>query len=171
MAIYVTALLNNPSGSLFIHPSTDPNAETEFNALAKIGKLSGAYSLPSALVLGLGLITSSYNLDLDQETTEDLEIPVLRGMKVEAVLIKADVTGDATIDVLVDDVSIVDGGEPVAVADNAGVWQAIDLDAALVDIEGPDTPGTFDKTLSVQIVTDTGGTLVNCTVYVLYRLK
>lgn len=169
MTAYESALTaNNPTGSLFIHESTDPNAETDFNALARIGKLNGAYSLPSALVLGM--VSHTHHVTVDQDTTVDLDLPILRNTRMEAVLIKADVTGDATIDVLVDGTTIVNAGAPVAIVDDAGVWQLIALDAALVDINGPDTPGTYDKTLTIELVTDTGASLANCTVHTLYRL-
>lgn len=170
---YESPLLNSPETARFPDFTVNPNSASEFNAIQQLGKLLGDPRLAEQIARGLGEREATFHIaSIAQNTTQPFAIPVVRGMKVEYVMVRASaMSGTCTANVLVDSTSITSTGSALGLDEGSTAWQLLTLDEDLVDIDAPDVDGTYDKHLVVQLITGGTSTFTNGQAHVVYRIK
>lgn len=157
MATHNPVILMNPTAD--VQPSTtlDAHGDSEAAALARLGKLHKVDRLPDILrnvgthiaFLEIGTMAAS--------ATVTRKFPILRDTTIHAIFLTASgLAGTVTCDASVGGTSLLSA---TGVDEASTDWQKLLLVEGNQNISAPATEGTYDKSLSVAVVTAGGSSV------------
>lgn len=167
MATHNPVILMNPTDDVQPSATLDAHGDSEAAALARMGKLhkvDGFADLLRNVSVNLSFLEIG---TMSASATVTRKFPILRDTTIHAIFFTASaLSGTVTCDASVGGTSILDGD--TGINESSTYWQKLALAEGNQNIAAPATEGTYDKSVSVAVVTAGGASVTQGQVAILW---